>query len=173
MRDFIPIISTRVGHFTDPGRRDFALIWEAGSRGVQYDRGIGPAISVNDNDQIIECHQSQNSASLFYRRGTLVEPSISFASNDSSRYDNDAKSPDIALTDQGVAIEVNNRNKAPFSRTGILNAGDNTRVDWSNSVGIGTTGRQETRPSVATNGTLAVAVWNLDDKLYYSIAVVR
>jgi len=47
----------RVGHFADPDRGDLTLIWEAGSRGVKYDRGIDPAISVNENDQIVECHR--------------------------------------------------------------------------------------------------------------------
>jgi hypothetical protein len=170
----------RIGHLSNPAQGDFKLVWDSsnGNDGVKYDNGANPSVSVNDHNQLIESHQQRAGMGYVeYRRGTLSQSSISFASS-GIIYDKDSNHPDVALTNNGVIVEAAATMGATFvksitvSRTGILN-GDPTFVNWSNSVQLGWSGWPGAEPSVATNGVVAVAIWTGADKLFYSIAPVQ
>jgi hypothetical protein len=63
----------RVGHLDNPAAGRFNLIWDSGSAGINYDRGINPHIAINDSGQIIEAHQADTKYYyLHYRRGVLT-----------------------------------------------------------------------------------------------------
>jgi hypothetical protein len=134
-----------------------------------------PSISVNDNNQLIESHQQRaGHGYVDYRRGTLGQTSITFASPGISD-GSDSNHPDVALTNNGVVVQaaatfstvfVNSR---VISRTGIFND-DPTLVNWSKSEELSQRGETAAEPSVATNGGAAVAVWTADKKIFWSIA---
>jgi len=170
----------RIGHLANPNQDDFTLVWDStnGNNGVNYDNGANPTVSVNDQNQLIESHQQRAGAGYIdYRRGTLGQSSISFASPGTT-YDKDSNHPDVALTNNGVVVEAAATMGARFvkgvvvSRTGILNS-DPTFVNWSDSVDIGWDGWPGAEPSVATDGTVAVAIWTGADKLFYAIAPLQ
>jgi len=159
----------RIGHLANPNQDDFTLVWDStnGNNGVNYDNGANPTVSVNDQNQLIESHQQRAGAGYIdYRRGTLGQSSISFAS------------PGTTYDNSGVVVEAAATMGARFvkgvvvSRTGILNS-DPTFVNWSDSVDIGWDGWPGAEPSVATDGTVAVAIWTGADKLFYAIAPLQ
>ncbi len=166
----------RIGHFRSPATNDFTLVWDSGNGngGVKYDEGYSPAISINDNNQVIECHRDATLAHrVHYRRGTIGVSAISFAGAKAAVYDTDASHPSVALTNTGEVVEAHIRNNYTFSRTGILNRDDSARVDWSNPVWIGWDGWRTIDPTIATNGTVAVATWASSNNLFYSIAPLK
>jgi hypothetical protein len=164
----------RIGHLLNPSQGQFDIVWNSGTGGIEYDKGIHPSIAINQSNQVIEVHQTEKTASyLHYRRGTLGTDRIVWASNDSVRYENDSKQPAVALTNHGLAVEAAIRNRYTFSRTGILNVPDPTRVDWSNAVQIDWGTYAGMSPSITTNGVVAIATWESDDWLFYNIAAIK
>jgi hypothetical protein len=164
----------RIGHFLNPSQGQFDIVWDSGTGGIEFDKGINPSIGINQLNQVIEVHQTEKSSSyLHYRRGTLGSDRIVWASTDSNRYENDSKTPAVALTDQGLAVEAAIRNRYTFSRTGILNVGDPMRVDWSTAVQIDWGTYAGISPSITTNGVVAIATWESDDWLFYNIAAIK
>lgn len=164
----------RFGHLLNPSQGQFDIVWDSGTGGIEFDKGINPSIAINQFNQVIEVHQTEKSSSyLHYRRGTLGTHRIVWASKDSDRYENDSKQPAVALTNQGLAVETAIRNRYTFSRTGILNVHDPNRVDWSNAVQIDWGTYSTVSPSITTNGVVAIATWESDDWLFYNIAAIK
>lgn len=163
----------RIGHLRNPSAGLFDVVWDSGDGGIEYDKGANPHIALNQWNQVVEAHQTQNNESLLhYRRGHLYPDHISWTSRDSFRYDNDSKQPALAMTDQSKVIEVASRNKTTFSRTGDLRP-NYARVDWSDSVQISWYSYEGVNPSVTTNGVVAISTWSGDKKLFYAIAPLR
>jgi hypothetical protein len=165
----------RIGHLRNPAAGQFDLVWDTGEGGRDYDKGMNASISVDDRNRVVEVHQTETRApTLYYRRGQLNGNHITWASRDSSRYENDSKQPNVAFPSQDKIIEIANRNNAIFSRTGNLNVSDPARIDWSNATQIDS-GSGFPGPggsSVATNGNIAVATWENGGKLYYTITSI-
>jgi hypothetical protein len=163
----------RIGHFLNPAAGHFDLVWDSGSYGREYDTGANPHISVNQNNEILEVHQSGNKTTyIHYRRGRLYTTHIGFASTGSVHFDSGPKQPAVALANNN-AIEVDSQNDATFARTGLLSSSWPDRVDWSDPVEIGWSGYQGIAPSVTTDGTAAIATWESKTNLFYSIAWIK
>jgi hypothetical protein len=158
----------RLGHL-----RGILIDWNSGADGIQYDKGVDPHIAINDSGQAIEVHQAgANDEKLHYRRGTLNPTSISF--QESTRYDNSAKDPAVALTNSGqvVAVDIEpgkNNYPLPMARTGTLDTNNPAVVNWTDPVLIGSdTVRYNVYPAVTNNGNYALATWTATDVYWYT-----
>jgi hypothetical protein len=173
-----PDLVYRLGHLDNPSAGRYNIIWDTGSNYVQYDRGVNPHISINDQGQVIEAHQVNAKENLLhYRRGTYTSSKIEFQA--SKRYDNYGKQPAVTLSNNGKVFELHISSDSVFARTGILNTSDPERVDWSNSVNLGTM-RYNNYPAATNNNVLAVGTWAAGDStwsdpgnLQYSLTPVQ
>jgi hypothetical protein len=160
----------RVGQLRNPAGGDYMIAWTSGSNGVGYDNGMNPAITINNHNQIVEVHQVTGENLLHYRRGTVSGGQINFA--ESKRYDNHARQPAVALLDSGMVVEVHSLGGL-FSRTGTLSLSNSTDIEWASPVKVDDD-QTAVDPAVATNGTDAVQIHELDYKpeLYFSTATI-
>lgn len=84
----------RIGRFHNPLAGQFDIVWGTGSGGKEYDTGVNPHIAINEWNQVVEVHQTQNNESLLHhRRGHLYPDQIDWVSRDSFRYDDYSKQP--------------------------------------------------------------------------------
>jgi len=159
-----PELDYRLGHLDNPAVGRYNIVWDTGSAAIPYDKGVNPHIAINDNGQVIEAHQTgANDKYLHYRRGTYTSSTINFQT--SERYDNSATQPAVALSNSGRVFELHIQNNSVFARTGILNANDPGRVDWSNSMDLGTM-RFNNYPAAATNNNQAIGTWTAGDSTF-------
>jgi hypothetical protein len=163
----------RVGRFQNPLQGQFEIVWGTGDGGKEYDKGVNPHIAINEWNQVVEVHQTQNNESLLhYRRGHLYADHIAWTSESSFRYDDYSKQPAITLTNQSKVIEAASKNNGIFSRTGNLRP-NYARVDWSDAAQVSWSGYPGVSPSIATNGIVAISTWTGEKQLFYAIALVR
>jgi hypothetical protein len=119
-----------------------------------YDSGATPAIAINNNNVVVEVHQSNGpSTNLWYHVGVVdpVAKTINFGG--SYNYDSGA-CPSVALTDDGFVIEVHQSQGAAtlWKRVGQVDVSSKT-INWiGHSVYYG----DGTNPSVATANGMAV-----------------
>ena len=114
-------------------------------KGVCYDSGDSPAVTINDHGTVIVVHTStvRFSNGLFYRTGKIDAEKNEISFSDSVMYDNGA-SPTVALNNAGLVIALHNvgaRNGLRYN-AGVING--NT-IEFSASRNSG----QGSIPSVA------------------------
>ncbi len=157
----------RVGHLTDPAAGNFAITWDSGRYGIQYDDGVNPHIALNNRNEVVEVHQVFGEDLLHYRRGTVSGGFINFAG--SRRYDNNANRPAVALLDSGFVVELHG---GVYARTGTLSPSNPEVIEWSDSFRI--SDHAGTHPAVATDGTYVIGTWeyyfDITGQLFYSVA---
>jgi len=61
----------------------------------------------------------------------------------------------VTLSNNGKVFELHIQNDSVFARTGILNTNDPERVNWSNSVNLGTM-RYNNYPAASHNNLSAI-----------------
>ena len=156
----------RIGHFVDPNKANYTISWNSGTGGINYTGGVNPHITINNSGQIVEVHQVQNNESLLhYIRGTLSADGsrINFAV-DQPRYNSNGQQGAIALTDNGIAIEVHKRSILKGDRSwtrysemvGKLSLTNPGLIDWSESRITDNQVLDGAYPAVATNGGWAI-----------------
>jgi hypothetical protein len=144
----------RVGHLRNPKGGDYAIHWDSGDWGAEYDYGMSPRIAINDHNQIVEAHQVTGENLFHYRRGTVSGGKINFG--DSRRYHNHASKPAVALLDSGLIVEILPGPLGLHTRTGRLNLSNPHDIEWSAKNPVEDFNYIQS-PVVSTNGVYAVA----------------
>jgi len=161
----------RLGHMRDPSAGEYDIIWDTGERGVPYEKGENPKVSINDQGDVLEMHQVRGESLLHYMRGTISGSGINFPDiNKAPRYLSSASQPAVALTNSGRTLEVH-KNGGMYGATGMLSATETNRVNW-NKAGdpFYYTGFY---PALGSNGDYAIAVfYDNSSNLLYSVAWV-
>jgi hypothetical protein len=114
------------------GKLNFAAKTISWGTSVNYDSGVHPWVAMNNLGQIVEVHQTQGGAKLWYHVGQLnADQTIDFGP--SYQYE-DGVLPAVALNDQQQLIEVHQPfdTQAMLYCTGLLSA-DQQKVVWSAS----------------------------------------
>jgi hypothetical protein len=160
----------RLGHMNNPSAGNYDIIWDSGNRGVPYDKGENPKISINDQGDVLEMHQVPGESLLHYLRGTINGSGINFPdSNKAPRYLGAAQ-PAVALTNTGRTLEVHNAGNI-YAATGMLSATEANRVTWNTPANVYPVAGFY--PALGTNGDYAIAVWyDSSSNLMYSVAWV-
>jgi hypothetical protein len=168
----------RIGHLDNPSAGKYNIVWDSGTKGVKYDDGVNPHISINNNHQVLEVHQATASDSyLHYIRGTLNTSTIAF-SDSHPRFDSNAKQPAVVLLDDGSAIETEiisaNFSVSPYYRTATLDTNDQGKVNWSDAQPLPAPANSTLEyPSIASAGSNVVATWDKwitnDNELLYDL----
>ena len=163
----------RIGYL----RSDLEISWLTGLKGVKYESGINPHLTINSNNQLVEVHQVSGEWLLHYRRGTISAevPSLSALNfRDSVRYSNQAERPAIAFIGPRQVVDMRNEGGLRFS-VGTLSATDPKIVDWTTPTVISVNDNRFNSPAVASNGKVAVAAFNRSnyEELYFSVANVE
>ena len=102
-----------------------------------YDRGISPAIAINDQGVVIEAHQSEKVGDyrLWSRVGFVDSDSKTIAWGGSNYYDH-GNPPAIALNNNNIAVEVHQSQKSGdyslWSRVGFVDP-DHKNIFWGDS----------------------------------------
>ena len=143
-------------------RYDNTIIWFSGGlEGRKYaDQGTNPHIAINSNNDVVEVHESPNSALVHYRRGFVSGGTIHFG--ESKLYNDWAWEPAVALLDSGDVLEVHAQGYAASflaSRTGKLSLTDPDAVEWSDPVLVHND--FILNPSIAATGNFAVETHSL------------
>jgi hypothetical protein len=158
----------RLGHLKDPAAGEYDIVWDSGDRGVKYDSGQSPKVSINDNGDVLEMHQVSGESLLHYLRGTVSGSKINFADG-APRYLTGASQPAVALTNTGRTLAIH-KNGAMYAATGMLSEADSKYVTWNKAASFYYIGFY---PALGTNGNYAVAVWyDHSDNLFSSVAWV-
>jgi hypothetical protein len=160
----------RLGHMRDPSAGQYDIIWDSGDRGVPYEQGENPKVSINDQGDVLEMHQVRRESLLHYMRGTISGSGINFPDiNKAPRYLSSASEPAVALTNTGRTLEVH-QYVAMYGATGMLSATEANRVNWNKADSFYYKGFY---PALGTNGDYAIAVFNDNlGNLFYSVAWV-
>jgi hypothetical protein len=161
----------RLGHMKNPSAGEYRIIWDSGDRGVPYEKGENPKISINDQGNVLEMHQVPGESLLHYLRGTISGSGINFPdANKAPRYLSAAQ-PAVALTNTGRTLEVHKGGGGDiYAATGMLSTTEANRVTWNTPASVYPIGFF---PALGTNGNYAIAVWyNSSSNLMYSVAMV-
>jgi hypothetical protein len=161
----------RLGHMKNPSAGDYDIIWDSGNRGIAYEKGENPKISINDQGDVLEMHQVPGESLLHYLRGTISSSGINFPdANKAPRYLSAAQAA-VALTNTGRTLEVHKGGGGDiYAATGMLSATEANRVTWNTPASVYPIGFF---PALGTNGDYAIAVWyNSSSYLMYSVAWV-
>lgn len=163
----------RLGHLTNPAAGDFAITWDTGKKGVKYDTGVDPQVSINDSYQLVDVHGVRNEKLLHYIRASVHSNFIDFSS-DHPRYDSNATRPGVVLRDDGALVEVHQSGSRAHYRTGEL-AANSARITWSAGESI-VPPKQLVfgySPAVASDGGDVIATWaDEDNNLTYAVATL-
>ena len=129
----------------------------------KHDQGASPAVALSKAGSV-EVHQSHRELALWYRKGTTAA-----SWDDSHKYDQ-GWGPDVALNDNGLAVEVH---RSPARSVIWYHVGQlaNNKVDWKDSVQIDA----GLHPGIAlNNNNYAVEVHQGAGatKLYYRVGIV-
>jgi hypothetical protein len=164
----------RIGHLEDPSAGKYSIVWDSGDLGIQYDNGVIPHISINNQNQVVEMHQINSKESIVhYRRGTLQFKSGSparIAFEASQRYRENAREPAVLLTDRDSVVALY-QNGNIFWETGVYHTYNPAYIWWQGNVKMrdNALGRY---PGIGSNDVYMIATWHLDGKLYYATAFV-
>src|ERR1700761_1991085 len=125
----------RLGHLNAPGSGDFSIVWDTGSNGQKYDNGVGPRISINDNNDVVEVHQVTGERLLHYIRGKASSNQIAFSSNH-PRYSDNGDRPAVVLLNNSYVVELHGANYSSrnsvwefFNRVGTLDTNQSSHID--------------------------------------------
>jgi hypothetical protein len=104
---------------------------------TSYDTGKAPYVSANNNDVVVEVHQSNDANALWYHVTTVRYTDNSISWGESKKYDT-GMNPVVALRDDGVVVEVHmssadDSNNNLWYHVGVVNADDKT-IDWGPSL---------------------------------------
>jgi hypothetical protein len=166
----------RLGHLNAPGSGDFSIVWDTGSNGQKYDNGVGPRISINDNNDVVEVHQVTGESLLHYIRGKASSNQIAFASNH-PRYSDNGDRPAVVLLNNGYVVELHGANHSSrsglwefFNRVGTLDTNQSALINWSSNTHVHRYYIEEVG-GIGTDGTYLIATICRGGKIYYSWAV--
>ena len=157
----------RIGWLLKPENGTISWLTEA----TRYDEGVNPHIAVDANQHVVEVHQGAAKVpNLFYRRGTVTALFPGGASIDFQRehLEGQGLSPTVAMTGNGFVLEFYSLSNA-FYRTGRFVAGTRDLINWTNSTVL-TSDHELAEPEVATNGKVAVAVFEKGKTIWYTIS---
>jgi hypothetical protein len=159
----------RVGHMRNPALGQYDIVWDSGTRGIDYEVGENPKVSINDQGDVLEMHQVPGESILHYLRGTISNSGINFPDAfKAPRYRAGASQPAVALTNLGRTLALY-KNGAMYAAAGLLATAPN-EVDWSPGNSMYFTGFY---PAIASNGNYAIAIfYDTNDDLMYATAWV-
>jgi len=147
----------RLGHLTNPAGGDFSISWDTGTKGLKYDDGINPNISVNDDNNVIEVHNVTGEGKTHYIRGKvgLNSTQINFV-KPHPRLEGSGSNPNVVLLNNSSIVEVSFNLAGIKYITGTLNGAN--EVKWSEATVIDDT-KDRHVPSVAANGSRVIATF--------------
>jgi hypothetical protein len=163
----------RLGHLTNPSAGDLTITWDTGKKGVKYDSGVDPQVSINDSYQLVDVHGVRNESLLHYIRASVHSNIIDFSS-DHPRYDNNAIRPGVVLRDDGALVEVHQSGTKAHYRTGEL-AANSALITWSAGEPIYPSKLLVFgySPAVASDGNDVIATWaDEENALIYAVATL-
>ena len=118
----------RLGHLKNPVGGDFSIEWNTGDKGIKYDDGVNPRVSMNDNGDVVEVHGVSGEGFLHYTRGKLQTDRIAFRS-EHPRYDDQGIYPSVALLNDSTTLETNDGTAYTILyRTGVLSLTDASKI---------------------------------------------
>ena len=174
----------RVGHLANPAGGNFAITWDTGNNGINYDSGANPHVAINSKGQIVEAHQVNDEDLLHYVRGTLNSDGKGITFNGSVRYNNNGFEPAVALTDNGFVLEVNVRNNTGVNyvldrMVGRLDMYNPQQIIWSHPFTFDPSHGISDYPAVSSNGAYAIQTHAIEEvtfptfPLVYSTSAIR
>jgi hypothetical protein len=154
----------RLGHMKNPSSGEYNIVWDSGTRGIEYDRGDDPHAAINDNGDFVEMHGVPGETRLHYKRGTVSGSAISFPDPNAPFYLSAAYRPAITVTNLGRVLEVHDSGgiSAAFGWLSVVRS----EIVWQQPAKVYPVGSY---PSLASNGDYAIATWNNSDSLFYSV----
>ncbi|MFA8300007.1 MAG: hypothetical protein ACEPOV_07590 [Hyphomicrobiales bacterium] len=141
-----------------------------------YSIGRSPSVDINDNNIVVEAHTAERpfDGRLFYQVGYHNGSSIEWSK--SYEYDDNGTTPDIAVNNNNVVVEVHNSNNSKYNlsyRVGIVDPKTKT-ISWGENhiydSGYGT------HPSIAINNNnqiVEVHQYNINLKLWYRVGTIH
>jgi len=150
------------------GNMNGATVNWGGSK--KYSNGYNPSIAINNNNLVVEVHETSNvvSNSMYYKVGTVNGNSIDWGND--GKYDT-GKQPSVAINDHGVVVEVH-KSQGPdtlWYRVGQING---KSIDWGSSQKYDS-GKQ---PSVSINNRGVVVETHKSqgyDTLWYRVGQIN
>jgi hypothetical protein len=136
----------------------------------RYDTGVTPSIALNNQNVVVEVHQAPGlSDNLWYRVGTVDVDRRTISFGGSTKYDTGAN-PSVALTDDGLVIEVHRSQtfRTLWKRIGTVDVAAKT-IRW---IGGSVRYADGEWPVVASDGTTAVQVNEDGTTLLYAASQV-
>jgi hypothetical protein len=163
----------------NPTLQRYALYWASGDKGIGYDEGRFPHVTLDNAGNVIEVHQASTTNNLHYRRGRITNTGINFAPAASNgRYQTgNSAIPAIAASQDGFVQEIHTAANAPnkLSQVGQVNWNTNNVVDWATIIPFG----PGIQYSLSTNGSSLVYVdqgvtnGNYNNRLRYIVGAVN
>jgi hypothetical protein len=82
------------------------ITWRNDGKGIQYDNGEDPSVSITNDGLVVEVHKSGGHSTLWYRIGQVEGNTITWRNNAKSVKYDDGVHPSVAITDGGQVVEV-------------------------------------------------------------------
>ncbi|WP_196891969.1 phosphatidylinositol-specific phospholipase C domain-containing protein [Aureivirga marina] len=142
------------------------------SESKKFDDGLAPSVAMNDNNVVVEVHETSNifTSDLWYHVGVHNGNSVSWSQ--SHKYDKGVH-PSIAINNQNQVVEIHKSegNSGLFSRVGTVNPSNGT-ISWKNNSKFDT----GHNPKIALNNNgVVVEVHNSETsgKLWYHVGRIN
>jgi hypothetical protein len=164
----------RVGHFDN----DYKISWDSAPYGIHYGWGTNPHIAVNAAHQLIEVHQVTNEHLLHYICGIVTSKDIKFSTNQ-PRYNDNGRTPVVALADSGLAVEIDRvaGEGYPSTMTGRPNPGKLGDMAWTEAEPYETDWRYhpgvpDEYSAIAVSGNTVISTGSDGSDLYSSASMI-
>jgi hypothetical protein len=149
----------RTGHILGEYPR-FIVIWDSGDRGIEYNSGRRPHITLDNAGNVVEVHQESKDKNLHYRRGHLNNSGTRIdwsAAPSNGRYvTGNGTDPAVSLANNGFVLETDTNFSNVAYDGGNVNFGTSNVIDWDTRYILDNNGGSS---SVSTNGQVAAAVY--------------
>jgi hypothetical protein len=171
VNEYVNDLDYRMGHLERSVGGDLTIAWD--SPETKYDTGINPSVTINNQNEVIEEHQRENKAHLFYRRGVYYPTPIGrvpyVAFEPAVEYTDNGYHPSVVFMDENELVDAFARDGRIFTRTGVLSSSDPARLLWTEPEKLPSDYKGK-YPSLASNGRYNVAVWDEGGVVYYSVS---
>ncbi|MDP9193891.1 MAG: phosphatidylinositol-specific phospholipase C domain-containing protein [Acidobacteriota bacterium] len=122
--------------------------WGQHPQSIEYDKGVRPAVALNDADVVVEVHESQGKKQLWYNLGRVRGNEVDWTG---SGHIGAGGAPRVALNNAGVVVEVHESGRGAIAyRVGHLNR---TKIFGAN---LRITGGQNPAVALTDDGTVIV-----------------
>ena len=165
------------GHIVKIGE-SYYMDWDSGASGIQYDAGRNPHITLDNEGNVIEVHESPiNAENLHYRRGRVnnevTRVDWAPAASNGRFQTGNAEDPAVSLSNDGFVLEAHNTYspKNVIVQYGQVNETTDNVVDWVHNQWEW---QNADYVSLSANAYYAAAIFNqyASSNLLYAVGVV-